>query len=86
MTLKFAGNVTTEKRCLDNLQALYVIYESINGTMHAYCLGNGQFIPLGKSPSGKYTPNLTISTQYQSGKVYEFNIALRSNGEISVKQ
>jgi prepilin-type N-terminal cleavage/methylation domain-containing protein len=88
LTLRIRSNAAVvnagERNCLENIESLYVIFESINGKMHAYCnIKNGPIIPLGTVVGQPHQPSLTISIMYNDTQGFSDKVTLMSNGEIS---
>lgn len=73
MELEIQNTGTSGPTTLNCTNSLTVIYESINGEMHAYC--NEQTVT--------QTLNMSIRIKYQQGGSYRYKLNLKSNGEIN---
>lgn len=86
--------LATETNCVTSptFSELLVVFESINGKMHAYCkvASSVTWIRLGAPDAitpetqGKDAPDISIAINYSDGTPYSLKLKLRSNGEVNV--
>ena len=72
------ADVATQPACFTSSQAVTVIYESINGTMHVYCkIGGLDYIV------NETDPSIDLKIKYADDTFYKYEVNLLSDGEIN---